>query len=204
MITKDSAFLSIVIVLYAFFISFLAGIVGLIFYRNRKGKKGIICHVLMKLLFLFLSWLLVRSIFQIEDGKTKVGETKLREFLRKEKIDISHIRCIIVGCAHAGKTTFLRRLENTQFDKLKNEVKSTEMADIYVNMFEVSEDRETIESKLFDLKWKKKSLFDISCNDKLCHSNYIFCAQFHNEMFIFTLKEFKDTKFMFFKTLSAF
>lgn len=86
-----------------------------------------------------------------------MGEKKLREFLRKEKIDISHIRCIIVGCAHAGKTTFLRRLENTQFEKLKNEVKSTEMADIYVNMFEVSEDRETIESKLFGLKWKKKN-----------------------------------------------
>lgn len=85
-----------------------------------------------------------------------MGEKKLREFLRKEKIDISHIRCIIVGCAHAGKTTFLRRLENTQFAKLKNEVKSTEMADIYVNKFEVSEDRETIESKLFGLKWKKK------------------------------------------------
>lgn len=98
------------------------------------------------------------TIFQIEDGKTKVGEKKLREFLGKEKIDISHIRCIIVGCARAGKTTFLRRLENTPFAKLKNEVKSTEMADIYVNMFEVSEDRETIESKLVGLKWKKKSM----------------------------------------------
>lgn len=106
------------------------------------------------------------TIFQIEDGKTKVGEKKLKKFLRKEKIDISHIRCIIVGCAHAGKTTFLRRLENIQFAKLKNEVKSTEMADIYVNMFEVSEDRETIESKLVGLKWKKKSMSDISCNEK--------------------------------------
>lgn len=84
-----------------------------------------------------------------------MGEKKLREFLRKEKIDISHIRCIIVGCARAGKTTFLRRLENTPFEKLKTEVKSTEMADIYVNMFEVSEDGETIESILFCLKWKK-------------------------------------------------
>lgn len=84
-----------------------------------------------------------------------MGEKKLREFLRKEKIDISHTRCIIVGCARAGKTTFLRRLENTQFEKMKTEVKSTEMADIYVNMFEVSEDRETIESILFCLIWKK-------------------------------------------------
>lgn len=84
-----------------------------------------------KTAFLFPMSLLVFSqvtIFQIEDGKTKVGEKKLREFLRREKIDISHIRCIIVGCARAGKTTFLRRLENTPFAKLKNEVKSTEMA----------------------------------------------------------------------------
>lgn len=132
-----------------------------------------------------------------------MAETKLREFLRKEKIDISHIRCIIVGCAHAGKTTFLRRLENTQFEKLKNEVKSTEMADIYVNMFEVSEDRETIESKLFGLKWKKNQclIFHVMINNVILIT--FFCAQFYNEMFIFTLKEFKDTKFMFFKTLSA-
>lgn len=73
------------------------------------------------------------TIFQIEDGKTK------------EKIEISHKRCIIVGCGQAGKTTFRRRLENIQFAKLKNEVKSTEMADIYVNMFKVSEDKEKIE-----------------------------------------------------------
>lgn len=84
------------------------------------------------------------TIFQIEDGKTKDGEKKHREFLRKE-IEISHKRCIIVGCGHAGKTTFRRRLENIQFAKLKNEVKSTEMADIYVNMFKVSEDKEKIE-----------------------------------------------------------
>lgn len=85
-----------------------------------------------------------------------MGEKKLKEFLRKEKIEISHTRCIIVGCARAGKTTFLRRLENTQFDKLKNEVKTTEMADIYVNLFEVydaGEERKTIKSKLFGLKW---------------------------------------------------
>lgn len=85
-----------------------------------------------------------------------MGEKKLRKFLRKEKINISHTRCIIVGCARAGKTTFLRRLENTQLKKLKNKVKSTETADIFVNLFEVydvGEDRKTIESKLFGLKW---------------------------------------------------
>lgn len=124
-------------------ILFVAGIVGLILYKNRKGKKGIIYHVLMKLLFfLFPMSLLVFSqvtIFQIEDGKTKDGEKK------HKKIEISHRRGIMVGCAHAGKTTLLRRLENIQFAKLKNEVKSTEMADIYVNMFEVSEDKEKIE-----------------------------------------------------------
>lgn len=31
-----------------------------------------------------------------------------------------------------------------------------EMVDIYVNMFEVFEDREIIESKFVGLKWKKK------------------------------------------------
>lgn len=80
-----------------------------------------------------------------------MDEKKLREFLSKKEIKISHLRCIIVGCAHAGKTTFLRRLERTKFENLKN-IEETEMADVHVNIFEVSEDGETIESKLFDIK----------------------------------------------------
>lgn len=82
-----------------------------------------------------------------------MDENKLREFLRKEEIKISHLRCIIVGCAHAGKTTFLKRLETTKIVKVKN-IKETEMADVHVNIFEVSEDGETIERKLFDIKMK--------------------------------------------------
>lgn len=85
-----------------------------------------------------------------------MDKKELREFLSKERIDISHKRCIIVGCADAGKTTFLKRLENTQFETLKKDVKSTEMADIYVNMFEVSEEKKTIESKQFYLQMKNK------------------------------------------------
>lgn len=82
-----------------------------------------------------------------------MDENKLREFLRKEEIKMSHLRCIIVGCAHAGKTTFLKRLETTKFEKVKN-IKTTEMADVHVNIFEVSEDGKTIERKLFDIKKK--------------------------------------------------
>lgn len=82
-----------------------------------------------------------------------MDENKLRGFLREKEIKISHLRCIIVGCAHAGKTTFLKRLETTNFEKLKN-IKTTEMADVHVNIFEVSEDGETIERKLFDIKMK--------------------------------------------------
>lgn len=82
-----------------------------------------------------------------------MDENKLREFLRKEEIKISHLRCIIVGCAHAGKTTFLKRLETAKFEKVKN-IKKTEMADVHVNIFKVSEDGETIERKLFDIKMK--------------------------------------------------
>lgn len=94
------------------------------------------------------------NLFKIENEQTEVDENKLREFfLRKEEIKMSHLRCIIVGCAHAGKTTFLKRLETTKFEKLKN-IKTTEMADVHVNIFEVSEDGKTIERKLFDIKKK--------------------------------------------------
>lgn len=94
------------------------------------------------------------NLFKIENEQTEVDENNLRGFLRENKeIKISHLRCIIVGCAHAGKTTFLKRLETTNFEKLKN-IKTTEMADVHVNIFEVSEDGETIERKLFDIKMK--------------------------------------------------
>lgn len=103
-----------------------------------------IISVLYVLIILFVAGIVGLILYKNRKGKKEDGKTKDGEKKHK-KIEISHRRGIMVGCAHAGKTTLLRRLENIQFAKLKNEVKSTEMADIYVNMFEVSEDKEKIE-----------------------------------------------------------
>lgn len=80
-----------------------------------------------------------------------MDDKKLIEFMSKKEIKISHLRCIIVGCAHAGKTTFLKRLETTEFEEVK-EIEETTMADVHVNIFEVPEDGDTIKSNLFDIK----------------------------------------------------
>lgn len=80
--------------------------------------------------------------------QTEISEQKLREFLSKGELTVHHVRCIIVGCAGAGKTTLLRRLKNLTFEEIKS-TESTEIVDVHVNCFEVLEDEETIQSKLF-------------------------------------------------------
>lgn len=80
--------------------------------------------------------------------QTEINEQKLREFLSKGEMTVRHVRCIIVGCAGAGKTTLLRRLKNLTFEEIKS-TESTEIVDVHVNCFEVLEDEETIQSKLF-------------------------------------------------------
>lgn len=59
---------------------------------------------------------------------------------------VPQVRCIIVGCKDAGKTTFVRRLQNEPYNELKK-TKPTEMVDVNVNTFNVLEDEETIQSK---------------------------------------------------------
>lgn len=81
-----------------------------------------------------------------EVEKINVDRRKLREFLSKNEMTISHVRCIIVGCRGAGKTTLLRRLGNLTFGELKY-IESAEIDDIHVNSFEVLEADETIQSK---------------------------------------------------------
>lgn len=78
----------------------------------------------------------------------QIDEQKLRKFLRKGEFTVCHVRCIIVGCAGAGKTTLLQRLQNLTFEELKF-TESTEIVDVHVKCFEVLEDKETIQSKLF-------------------------------------------------------
>lgn len=69
---------------------------------------------------------------------------KIREKIdRDEEIKVCHIRGIIVGCGGAGKTTLLERLKGTSYPKLKN-IKSTVIADVHSNCFEVLEEDKTI------------------------------------------------------------
>lgn len=82
-----------------------------------------------------------------EDDKNdemQINENALREYLSKGELTIQHIRCIIVGCARAGKTTLLSRLKNIPYEELKN-IESTEIIDVHVNIFEVNKEEETIQ-----------------------------------------------------------
>lgn len=86
-----------------------------------------------------------------EVKEIQIDEQKLRTFLCKGELTVCHVRCIIVGCAGAGKTTLFRRLQNLTYKELKS-TKSTEISDVHVKCFEVLEDEETIQSKLFKCK----------------------------------------------------
>lgn len=86
---------------------------------------------------------------QEDDRKDEmqINENALREYLSKGELTIQHIRCIIVGCARAGKTTLLSRLKNIPYEELKN-IESTEIIDVHVNIFEVNKEEETIKCTL--------------------------------------------------------
>lgn len=89
------------------------------------------------------------------NDEMEINENAIREYLSKGELTIQHIRCIIVGCARAGKTTLLRRLKNTPYEELKN-IESTEIIDVHVNIFEVNKEEETIQCTLSFLKlWYK-------------------------------------------------
>lgn len=85
------------------------------------------------------------------DGKQQhnpeIDDDKLRQFLSKGNISVCHIRCVIVGCGKAGKTTLLKRLQNASFDELMR-IERTEMVDFHVNSFEVLLKEKTIQSKV--------------------------------------------------------
>lgn len=85
------------------------------------------------------------------NDEMEINENAIREYLSKGELTIQHIRCIIVGCARAGKTTLLRRLKNTLYEELKN-IESTEIIDVHVNIFEVNKEEETIQCTLSFLK----------------------------------------------------
>lgn len=82
-----------------------------------------------------------------KNDEMQINENALREYLSKGELTIQHIRCIIVGCARAGKTTLLSRLKNISYEELKN-IESTEIIDVHVNIFEVNKEEETIQCTL--------------------------------------------------------
>lgn len=86
-----------------------------------------------------------------KNDEMQINENAIREYLSKGELTIQHIRCIIVGCARAGKTTLLRRLKNIPYEELEN-IESTEIIDVHVNIFEVNKEEETIQCTLPFLK----------------------------------------------------
>lgn len=83
-------------------------------------------------------------------GKTnmKTDEEKLNDFLSKKEFTVRHVRCILVGCGGAGKTTLLRRLQNEKFKELEN-IKTTQLVDVHVNIFDVLENENTIQGNFY-------------------------------------------------------
>lgn len=92
----------------------------------------------------------------ISAGTESINTDKLREFLRKGHLNISHTRGIIVGCAGAGKTTLFRRLQDMP-RKDTTSINTTEIADVHVNSFEVLKKKMTIRGKMLKLSNKSSS-----------------------------------------------
>lgn len=91
-------------------------------------------------------------------GKTKQMDLqKLKDLVSKGEMTVRHVRCIILGCGGAGKTTLLRRLQNANFKDLKK-IKVTELVDVHVNIFDVLENENTIQSKVFLFLYRQKQL----------------------------------------------
>lgn len=85
---------------------------------------------------------------EAEEDDTQIDEKALRQFLRGGHLTVRHVRCIIVGCGNAGKTTLLKRLQNVSFEELIKADK-TEMVDVHAYSFEVLAEENTIQSKPF-------------------------------------------------------
>lgn len=82
-----------------------------------------------------------------DNTSTQIDEKTLRKFLGGEKLTVCHVRCIIVGCAKAGKTTLLKRLQNISFEELeKADIPRTDLVDVHVNSFDVLAEENTIQS----------------------------------------------------------
>lgn len=85
---------------------------------------------------------------EAEEDDTQIDEKALRQFLRGGHLTVRQVRCIIVGCGNAGKTTLLKRLQNVSFEELIKADK-TEMVDVHTYSFEVLAEENTIQSKHF-------------------------------------------------------
>lgn len=94
-------------------------------------------------------------------GTDSINTDKLREFLRKGHLNISHTRGIIVGCTGAGKTTLFMRLQDMPWKDTTN-INTTEIADVHVNSFEVLRKKMTIRGKM--LKLSKKNHHQVGNN----------------------------------------
>lgn len=82
-----------------------------------------------------------------QEDDTHINERILKRFLCEGLLTVRHVRCIIVGCGNAGKTTLLKRLQNVPYEELIKTGR-TEMVDVHVNSFEVLAEEKTIQSKL--------------------------------------------------------
>lgn len=111
-------------------------------------KRNLKCYIKPKMCKLLHA--IEYNIDNISEGTDIINTDKLREFLRKGHLNISHTRGIIVGCAGAGKTTLLMRLQDMPW-KDTTSINTTKIADVHVNSFEVLKKKMTIRGKMLKL-----------------------------------------------------
>lgn len=82
-----------------------------------------------------------------QEDDLQTDERTIPQFHSERELTVRNVRCIIIGCRNAGKTTLFKRLQNISFNKLM-EVNETEMVDVHFKSFEVLTEENTIQSKL--------------------------------------------------------
>ncbi|XP_062606508.1 uncharacterized protein LOC134268289 [Saccostrea cucullata] len=98
-----------------------------------------VCVVIVLIIIVLVVLLLLLRHFKKtkkEKENPNIRIDELKHFLSKKNVQVYHARFIIVGCAQAGKTTLLKRLQDKPFREVKS-VEQTHGVDVHVNSFEM-------------------------------------------------------------------
>ncbi|XP_061177484.1 probable serine/threonine-protein kinase pats1 [Saccostrea echinata] len=117
------------------------------------------------------------------------------ECARKGTQIIHRARAMIVGCAGAGKTTLLKRLQRKKLEEI-TDVKSTVGLEVHEDIFEVSQDQDSLRALTDESNKEGKTLLSVldfggQCAYYACHQVYLSRRAFYI-LVIDMSKSFKD------------